>query len=181
MKTCAPRQSAWRCTQILWERACSRKRLSRRPVFCGCTGLFASKLAPTGPRRCRGRHAAVFDDDMRPNTEALGVVHKSCGSELARESDCPDALFFVSALAYSRASSLPQDRGAAGDGTPPYLMTTCAPTLKRLALYAGFVGASLLAKAIVQTPCFMCLHWPIREQARSHRTDALPGTARRRI
>ncbi|NAO53845.1 hypothetical protein PsP108CL_16395 [Pseudomonas syringae] len=60
-------------------------------------------------------------------------------------------------------------------------MTTCAPTLKRLALYAGFVGASLLAKAIVQTPCFLCLHWPLREQARSHRTEALPGTARRRI
>ncbi|AVX25100.1 hypothetical protein DA456_17735 [Pseudomonas syringae pv. atrofaciens] len=102
----------------MWERACSRKRLSRRPVFCVCTGLFASKLAPTGPRRYRGRHAAVFDDDMRPNTEALGVVRWLCGSELARESDCPDALFFVSALAYSRASSLPQDRCAAGDGTP---------------------------------------------------------------
>ncbi|PYD16179.1 hypothetical protein DND47_12505 [Pseudomonas syringae pv. syringae] len=64
----------------MWERACSRKRLSRRPVFCGCTGLFASKLAPTGPMCC-------------------------------------------------------------GDGTPPYLMTTCAPTLKRLALYTGLVGA----------------------------------------
>ncbi|NAT25798.1 hypothetical protein CU665_24425 [Pseudomonas syringae pv. actinidifoliorum] len=50
-------------------------------------------------------------------------------------------------------------------------MTTCAPTLKRLALYTGLVGASLLAKAIVQTPCFLWLHWPIREQARSHRTD----------
>ncbi|PHN17572.1 hypothetical protein AO256_24380 [Pseudomonas syringae] len=62
-----------------------------------------------------------------------------------------------------------------GDGTPPYLMTTCAPTLKRLALYTGLVGASLLAKAIVQTPCFLWLHWPIREQARSHRTDALRG------
>ncbi|NAO55662.1 hypothetical protein PsP108CL_26025, partial [Pseudomonas syringae] len=69
MTTCAPRRSAWRCTQVLWERACSRKRLSRRPVFCVCTGLFASKLAPTGPRRCRGRHAAVFYDDMRPNAE----------------------------------------------------------------------------------------------------------------
>ncbi|MBP1087907.1 hypothetical protein JOE39_004240 [Pseudomonas sp. PvP100] len=197
MKTCAPRQSAWRCTQILWERACSRKRLSRRPVFCGCTGLFASKLAPTGqmccrgrhtgifdddmrpnaealgvvhkscsrkrlsrrpvfcvctglfasklaptgPRRCRGRHAAVFDDDMRPPAEALGVVRRLCGSELARESDCPDALFSVATLASSRASSLPQDRCAAGDGTPPYLMTTCAPTLKRLALYTNLVGA----------------------------------------
>ncbi|KWS25015.1 hypothetical protein AL062_11550 [Pseudomonas syringae pv. syringae] len=62
-----------------------------------------------------------------------------------------------------------------GGGTPPYLMTTCAPTLKRLALYTNFVGASLLAKAIVQTPCFLWLHWPIREQARSHRTDVLRG------
>ncbi|RMM56350.1 hypothetical protein ALQ76_200025 [Pseudomonas syringae pv. atrofaciens] len=60
-------------------------------------------------------------------------------------------------------------------------MTTCAPTLKRLALYAGLVGASLLAKAIVQTPCFLWLHWPLREQARSHRTDALPETAHRHI
>ncbi|SFH75081.1 hypothetical protein SAMN05444507_102506 [Pseudomonas syringae] len=188
MKTCAPRRSAWRRTQILWERACSRKRLSRRPVFCGCTGLFASKLAPTGPMRCRRRHTDIFDDDMRPNAEALGVVHRflweracsrkrlsrrpvfcgctglfasklaptgqmccrrrhtavfdddmrphaealgvvrrSCGSELARESDCPDALFFVSALASSRASSLPQDRCAAGGGTPTYLMKACAP------------------------------------------------------
>ncbi|MBP1119311.1 hypothetical protein JOE34_000898 [Pseudomonas sp. PvP028] len=66
--------------RFLWERACLRKRLSRRPVFCVCTGLFASKLAPTGPMRCRGRHAAVFDDDMRPHAEALGVVHRSCGS-----------------------------------------------------------------------------------------------------
>ncbi|PIO90952.1 hypothetical protein CBI55_26940 [Pseudomonas syringae] len=78
-------------------------------------------------------------------------------------------------------SWLPQDRCAAGGGTPTYLMTTCAPTLKRLALYADFVGASLLAKAIVQTPCFLCLHWPIREQARSHRTDVLPEAAHRHI
>ncbi|POR68215.1 hypothetical protein BKM30_21720 [Pseudomonas syringae pv. syringae] len=62
-----------------------------------------------------------------------------------------------------------------GGGTPAYLMTTCAPTLKRLALYANLVGASLLAKAIVQTPCFLCLHWPIREQVGSHRTDVLRG------
>ena len=54
-------------------------------------------------------------------------------------------------------------------------MTTCAPTLKRLALYTSLVGASLLAKAIAQTPCFLWLHWPIREQARSHRADALRG------
>jgi len=33
----------------------------------------------------------------------------------------------------------------------------------------------LLAKAIAQTPCFLRLHWPIREQARSHRADALRG------
>ncbi|PBQ06939.1 hypothetical protein CCL23_18915 [Pseudomonas syringae] len=89
---------------------------------------------------------------MRPNAEALGVVHRFLW-----------------------------ERCAAGDGTPPYLMTTYAPTLKRLALYTNLVGASLLAKAIVQTPCFLWLHWPIREQARSHRTEALPGTARRRI
>ncbi len=144
----------------------------------------------------RGRHTAIFDEDMRPHAEALGVVRRLCGSELARESDCPDALFSVSALASSRASSLPQDRCAAGGGTPTYLMKTCAPTLKRLtlytnlvgamrcrgrhadifnedmrptlkrlALYTNLVGASLLAKAIVQTPCFLCLHWPIREQA----------------
>ncbi|MDU8599703.1 hypothetical protein RYB69_01395, partial [Pseudomonas syringae] len=49
------------------------------------------------------------------------------------------------------------------------------PTPKHLALYTDFVGASLLAKAIAQTPCFLRLHWPIREQARSHRTDALRG------
>ncbi|RXF66562.1 hypothetical protein BKM77_02280 [Pseudomonas syringae] len=54
-------------------------------------------------------------------------------------------------------------------------MTTCAPTLKHLALYADLVGASLLAKAIAQTPCFLRLHWPIREQARSHRAGALRG------
>ncbi|ALE00777.1 hypothetical protein PSYRMG_18145 [Pseudomonas syringae UMAF0158] len=54
-------------------------------------------------------------------------------------------------------------------------MMTCAPTLKRLALYTDFVGASLLAKAIGQTPCFLWLHWPIREQAHSHMTDALRG------
>ncbi|KTC06236.1 hypothetical protein AO388_06480 [Pseudomonas sp. ICMP 10191] len=45
------------------------------------------------------------------------------------------------------------------------------PMLKRLALYTVFVGASLLAKAIGQTPCFLRLHWPIREQARSRRID----------
>ncbi|PBP46259.1 hypothetical protein CCL13_11995, partial [Pseudomonas syringae] len=49
------------------------------------------------------------------------------------------------------------------------------PTPKHLALYTVFVGASLLAKAIAQTPCFLRLHWPIREQARSHRTGALRG------
>ncbi len=181
MKTCAPRRSAWRCTQILWERACSRKRLSRRPVFCGCTGLFASKLAPTGPMRCRRRHTDIFDEGMRPHAEAPGVVHKSCGSELARESDCPDALFFVSALASSRASSLPQDRCAAEGGTPTYLMKTCAPRQSAWRCTQVFVGASLLAKAIVQTPCFLCLHWPLREQARSHRTEALPRAAHRHI
>ncbi|PYD83717.1 hypothetical protein DNF23_58455, partial [Pseudomonas syringae pv. pisi] len=31
----------------LWERACSRRRCIRRAVFEGCTGPFASKLAPT--------------------------------------------------------------------------------------------------------------------------------------
>ncbi|ELQ12734.1 hypothetical protein A988_07374 [Pseudomonas syringae BRIP39023] len=45
------------------------------------------------------------------------------------------------------------------------------PTPKHLALYTDFVGASLLAKAIGQTPCFLRLYWPIREQARSHRID----------
>ncbi|MDH4602139.1 hypothetical protein [Pseudomonas syringae] len=49
------------------------------------------------------------------------------------------------------------------------------PMLKRLALYTVFVGASLLAKAIGQTPCSLRLHWPIREQARSHMTEALRG------
>ncbi|POP65707.1 hypothetical protein CXB35_24180 [Pseudomonas syringae] len=66
----------------MWERACSRKRLSRRPVFCVCTGLFASKLAPTGPMCCRRRHTDIFDDDMRPHAKALDVVHKSCGSDV---------------------------------------------------------------------------------------------------
>ncbi|WP_050558803.1 peptide-methionine (S)-S-oxide reductase, partial [Pseudomonas syringae] len=30
---------------------------------------------------------------------------------------------------------------------------------------------SLLAKAMVQTPCFRGLHWPFREQARSHKSS----------
>ncbi|POP98801.1 hypothetical protein CXB41_08440 [Pseudomonas syringae pv. syringae] len=34
----------------MWERACSRRRCIRRTVFEGCTGPFASKLAPTGVR-----------------------------------------------------------------------------------------------------------------------------------
>ncbi|QNR40227.1 hypothetical protein D5S12_01875 [Pseudomonas syringae] len=84
--------------------------MPRRLVFCGCTGLFGSKLAPTGPMRCGGMHTSVIGDDMRTHAEALGVVHRFCGSELARESDWPDALLSVAALAYSRASSLPQDR-----------------------------------------------------------------------
>ncbi|ALE00778.1 hypothetical protein PSYRMG_18150 [Pseudomonas syringae UMAF0158] len=63
----------------------------------------------------RGMHTGVIDDDMRAHAKALGVVHRFCGGELARESDWPDALFSAAALAYSRASSLPQDRCAAGD------------------------------------------------------------------
>ncbi|KWS25014.1 hypothetical protein AL062_11545 [Pseudomonas syringae pv. syringae] len=93
----------------------------------------------------RGRHTDIFDEDMRPTPKRLALYTG-----------------FVGAM-------------RCGGGTPAYLMTTCAPTLKRLALYTGLVGASLLAKAIVQTPCFLWLHWPICEQARSHRTDALRG------
>ncbi|MDF5894895.1 hypothetical protein P4A93_25115, partial [Pseudomonas syringae pv. syringae] len=92
-----------------------------------------------------GLHTDIFDEDMRPTPKRLALYTG-----------------FVGAM-------------RCGGGTPAYLMTTCAPTLKRLALYANLVGASLLAKAIAQTPCFLCLHWPIREQARSHRTDALRG------
>ncbi|MDU8616939.1 hypothetical protein RYB67_00005, partial [Pseudomonas syringae] len=76
----------------------------------------------------------------------------------------------AAALAYSRASSLPQGRCATGMHTG-VVDDDMRPMLKRLALYTDFVGASLLAKAIGQTPCFLWLHWPIREQARSHRID----------
>ncbi|POD21367.1 hypothetical protein BKM12_08055 [Pseudomonas syringae pv. syringae] len=93
----------------------------------------------------RGRHTGVVDDDMRPHAEALGVVHRLCGSD---------------ALRGRHTDIFDEDM---------------RPTPKRLALCTGFVEASLLAKAIVQTPCFLWLHWPIREQARSHRTDVLRG------
>ncbi|RXT69240.1 hypothetical protein B1F71_05165 [Pseudomonas syringae] len=78
---------------------------------------LAYSRASSLPRgRCAtGMHTGVVDDDMRAHAEAPGVVHRFCGSELARESDWPDALFSAAALAYSRASSLPQDRCAAGD------------------------------------------------------------------
>ncbi|WP_236477239.1 hypothetical protein, partial [Pseudomonas syringae] len=77
-----------------------------------------------------GLHTDIFDEDMRPTPKRLALYTG-----------------FVGAM-------------RCGGGTPAYLMTTCAPTLKRLALYANLVGASLLAKAIAQTPCFLCLHWP---------------------
>ncbi|RXF66561.1 hypothetical protein BKM77_02275 [Pseudomonas syringae] len=137
--------------------------------------LAYSRASSLPQGRCAaGIHTGVIDDDMRTYAEALGVVHSFCGSELARESDCPDALFSAAALAYSRASSLPRGRCATGMHTG-VVDDDMRPMLKRLALYTDFVGASLLAKAIGQTPCFLRLHWPIREQARSHRADALRG------
>ncbi|QED87098.1 hypothetical protein D5S10_28425 [Pseudomonas savastanoi] len=41
-----------------------------------------------------------------------------------------------------------------------------------------FVGASLLAKAIVQAMSFCGLHRPLREQVRSHRFASSASTAR---
>ncbi|CZT31338.1 hypothetical protein PCPL58_4882 [Pseudomonas cerasi] len=88
----------------------------------------------------RGMHTSVVDDDMRAHAKAPGVVHRFCGSELARESDWPDALLSVAALAYSRASSLPQGRCATGMHTG-VVDDDMRPTLKRLALYTSLVGA----------------------------------------
>ncbi|PYD16178.1 hypothetical protein DND47_12500 [Pseudomonas syringae pv. syringae] len=114
MTTCAPTLKRLALYANLVGASLLAKAIVQTPCFLWLHWPIREQARSHRTDALRGRHAAVFDDDMRPHAEALGVVHKFCGSELARESDCPDALFSVAALAYSRASSLPQDRCAAG-------------------------------------------------------------------
>jgi len=64
----------------LWEQACLRRQWSGFQICFGCTGLFASKLAPT--------ESCV----------------QNCGSKLACEGNGPGSKYVLGVLAYSRAS-----------------------------------------------------------------------------
>ncbi|PBP35524.1 hypothetical protein CCL14_21155 [Pseudomonas syringae] len=174
MTTCAPTPKHLALYTVFVGASLLAKAIAQTPCFLRLHWPIREQARSHRTDALRGIHTGVIDDDMRTYAEALGVVRRFGGSELARESDCPDALFSAAALAYSRASSLPRGRCATGMHTG-VVDDDMRPMLKRLALYTDFVGASLLAKAIAQTPCFLRLHWPIREQARSHRTGALRG------
>ncbi|RXT69239.1 hypothetical protein B1F71_05160 [Pseudomonas syringae] len=115
MTTCAPTlKHLALCTDFVGASLLA-KAIGQTPCFLRLHWPIREQARSHRADALRGMHTGVVDDDMRTHAEALGVVHSFCGSELARESDCPDALLSAAALAYSRASSLPQDRCAAGD------------------------------------------------------------------
>ncbi|MCI3947813.1 Urea carboxylase/amidolyase [Pseudomonas syringae] len=107
-------QSALDSARRAWERTCSRRRWSKRPVFGGCTRLFASKLAPTNFSPIPGSAQRV---SLRPGTNRpdraryaspLLILPGGRGSELVREDVGSNALFLGAVPASSRASSLPR-------------------------------------------------------------------------
>jgi len=145
-----------------WEQACLRRQWSGFQICFGCTGLFASKLAPT--------ESCAF--------------HKTVGASLLARAMArvPNIL---DVLASSRASSLPQSRVHFTKfweqaclrrqwsgfqicfGCTGLFASKLAPT--KSSTPTKTVGASLLAKALVEAPNMFWMYRPLREQARSHR------------
>ncbi|RXT94651.1 hypothetical protein B1F75_10095 [Pseudomonas syringae] len=118
MTTCAPTLKRLALYTVFVGASLLAKAIAQTPCFLRLHWPIREQARSHRADALRGMHTSVIDDDMRAHAKAPGVVHKSRGSELARESDCPDALFSAAALAYSGASSLPQDRCAAGGCTP---------------------------------------------------------------
>jgi len=115
----------------------------------------------------------------------IEYTNKNCGSKLACEGNGPGSKYVLDVLASSRASSLPQSRvhftklweQACLRGQWPGLQicfgctglfaSKLAPT--KSSTPTKTVGASLLAKALVEAPNMFWMYWPLRERARSHR------------
>ena len=133
-----------------------RRQWSGFQICFGCTGLFASKLAPTKsstPTTTVGASLLARAMARAPNmfwvywpireqarSHRVVCISQNCGSKLACEGNGPGSRYVLDVPASSRASSLPQSR-----------------------VYKT-VGASLLAKAMVRVPNMFWVYWPIREQ-----------------